>query len=52
MLVAVWLFTISAFGVPRAHATSFTICLACAYSVIQDAVDGDVIKVAAETYDD
>ena len=56
-LTAVWLLTFSGFGIPNAHAASFTVCPAgpptCDYSVIQDAVDaagdGDVM-VAAGTY--
>ena len=56
-LAAVWLLTLAGFGVPEARAASFTVCATgCDYSVIQDAIDvandGDVIKVAAGTYDD
>ena len=51
---AVWLLTVSGFGVQEARAASLTVCATgCDYSVIQDAVDaasdGDVIKVAAGT---
>jgi parallel beta-helix repeat protein len=56
-LAAVWLLALAGFGIPEARAASFTVCATgCDYSVIQDAVDaasnGDVIKVAAGTYDD
>ena len=58
--VMVWLLALSNFGILKARSASFTVCLAgpptCDYSVIQDAVDdagdGDVIKVAAGIYDD